>query len=216
MQFCSALQNRNPEVDVLLNAISECSTSITIQWIPGLSDIPGNELADAHAKEAAQSSGAGRAISYKSARAEVKRCFVNVNPPSTHQLTREVYSKYSEEKEKSVKNRSDQVLLARLRTGHHMWFMSCRHRIGKRDTAECERCGFGNDDVVHWLACPGTLAARNRVHRVSAGEQSATPSKKTKMLTPTKTRQDSRSIMLGFVTQSKVQAALKQTRNMKT
>ena len=163
--LCSALQNRSPEVNALLNAIEACSASITIQWIPGHSDIPGNELADAHAKEAAQSSGAGRPVSYKSACAEVKRCFVD--PPSSHERTREVYSKYSEEKEKSVKNRDDQVLLARLRSGHHMWFMSYRHRIGKRDTAECERCGFGDDDVVHWLACPGTLAARTALFECS-------------------------------------------------
>ena len=51
--LCSAFQNRSSEVDALLNAIEECRASINIQWIPGHSDIPVNELADAHAKEAA-------------------------------------------------------------------------------------------------------------------------------------------------------------------
>ena len=60
-----ALSSLNQGVDNLAEMISECPAQVSIQWIPGHSDIPGNELADTEAKKATTEDQPSRVISIK-------------------------------------------------------------------------------------------------------------------------------------------------------
>lgn len=134
---------------------------VVIQWIPGPSEIPGNDIADMMAKEATTVDGDNRPISFSSAVATIKAKIKD--PPITHERTALVYSAFSTEKEKKVKSRKDQVLLARVRSGHYLGFAQYRKRIGKSDDGSCDRCGAETHDLEHWIQCPGTDGARLRL-----------------------------------------------------
>ena len=163
--LCTALQSRSANVGGLISELAKCPGRVMIQWVPGHSEIPGNEMADARAKEATTRPGEGRAISYKSACATINRHIKD--PPTSewnHARSAAVYSKYSESKEKLVTSRSDEVLLARVRSGKHLGFAEFRARIGKTTDASCEECGAAVEDLEHWLTeCPGTEGARIRL-----------------------------------------------------
>jgi ribonuclease HI len=162
--LCSALQSRSEGVGGLIGELSKCPGKIIIQWIPGHSEIPGNEMADRRAKEATLLQGAGRPVSYQSACAMINRTVKD--PPVAdweHARSAAVYSAYSAEREKAIVSRKDQVLLARVRSGKYLGFAEYRARIKKTTDASCPRCGAAEEDLVHWLQCPGTMEARVRL-----------------------------------------------------
>ena len=51
--LCMALENHNPETEGIRHNPRNHTGKITIQWIPGHADVPGNDQADAAAKDAA-------------------------------------------------------------------------------------------------------------------------------------------------------------------
>ena len=162
--LCSALQSRSANVGGLISEFAKCPGKVVIQWVPGHSEIPGNEMADARAKEATSQPGEGRAISYKSACATINRHIKD--PPQSewnHARSAAVYSAFSESKEKAVTIRNDQVLLARVRAGKHLGFAEFRARIKKETDSSCARCGAAVEDLEHWLECPGTMEIRFRL-----------------------------------------------------
>ena len=128
------------------------------QWVPGHSDIAGNEIADRVAKAATITAGPSRPVSLNAIYAEIKNLVPAEEP--THERTIAVYSKLSRTKDAEIVDRKDQVDLARLRSGHHLGLGKTRHRFNPEVPATCDRCFHDTDDLKHWLSCPGTEAAR--------------------------------------------------------
>ena len=135
---------------------------MSIQWVPGHSGIAGNELADAAAKQATTLDDEPGPITYGSACARVKAGIRDDH--SSHDRTARVYSKFSKQKEAEVLTRSDQVLLARIRSGHHWNFESYHQLVDKEHDTTCKECGWELHDLEHWLCnCPATSHIRMKM-----------------------------------------------------
>ena len=73
--LCMALCSFNPETDGIREALCGHTGSVTIQWIPGHSNIPGNDLADAAAKEATDLMEPSRPVTFRSACMQIRKTF---------------------------------------------------------------------------------------------------------------------------------------------
>ena len=164
--LCSALSGASIEIERLVSKIGDLPCRLIWQWIPSHCDVPGNELADEAAKDAAKMRGTGRQISLASSRSLVKKCIPV--PPPQHVRSKLVYSKMTSKSDAGVNTRHDQVLLARIRSGWDLRFAATRHRFNNEEDPSCPRCGAESEDMEHWLLrCPGTLAAKQAIFGVS-------------------------------------------------
>jgi len=157
---------------------------IMITWIPGHSEIEGNEKADKEAKKAAKNSTAGRLFTHRplrSARAmriktEAQKQWLNVwnsNTTTAHALrriTKTEGSKVGTKFYNRFSNRKSATTLARLRTGH-CGLKQYQYRFNLVDSPFCE-CGEGKETVEHYLLeCILHAAARNELRKkVTIGE----------------------------------------------
>ena len=161
LSACMALESHNPETDGIRDLLRNHKETITIQWIPGHADVPGNDMADSVAKGASMMLDQPRPISFRSACMVVKSTFQDT---ISHARIADTYSKYKQETEKEIKTRTDQVQLARIRSGKHLGFAAYRHMLDQSVPAECPRCSEEEQTVDHWLLrCPATLGARQEI-----------------------------------------------------
>ena len=160
--LCQALLGSDPELAVLRNRIQTSPVRISIQWIPGHSEITGNEVADAAAKFATTLEGSPGAISYKSVAS-----FINgmlKDPPTEHKRTKKVYSKFSIKTEAQIKSRDDEVLLAQLRSGKHKAFGDYKLKLDPNADTSCPLCKAPDYTLTHWLTkCKKLTTNRKRL-----------------------------------------------------
>ena len=160
--ICTALLSQTPYLDELRVRINATMALIAVQWIPGHSKIPGNELADTTAKLATARPGTSRRIAYGSICSHIK--VLTKDKPHNHERTLLVYSALSQDREKRVKTRSDQSLLARLRSGHFLGLRAYKHRIDPTSSPICNLCEEEEQDLEHWLLrCPALAAQRRNL-----------------------------------------------------
>ena len=138
----------------LLNSLSQ-SKVVHVQWIPGHSSLPGNDLADSLAKAGASLDPSNISVSltplissqrlslYTSWRRSFQSGFFQHQIPTVSP-------------EELTLPRSARCALSRLRcNGHSTLLNSYLHRVGRAETPSCSNCGSEPQDLSHLvLDCP--------------------------------------------------------------
>ena len=152
--------------------------------MPGHKDVPGNELADQHAKAAARlTDEADQSVPFRAVKTTIRREIKD--PPPKHRLTNKFYSDVSMKRDtEQIRTRRDGTTLAQLRSGHFKGLAYYDALVDQTGTvtSDCKRCDSGEtDDVEHWLtSCAQTAAARQRIfgdHRISMAELATEPAR---------------------------------------
>ena len=160
--LCEALIS-HPRTFSIRNSISYISSSVFIQWIPDHYSIPGNNLADKAAKEAIIATDTTLPISLSSS-IQVINETIRDDPP-IHERVAAVYKLRRVSRDvKQINNRKDDVLIARVRSGHHLSLKQYLHRLDPAQDPTCPNCRQEEQDLVHWLRdCPALLSVRQQV-----------------------------------------------------
>ena len=146
----------------IVEKLQKLKGRVIIQWIPGHSNIPGNELADKYAKEVAQNGEAPiTPVTYNSAKAIIKR-EIKDQPPK-HPIVSKTYEHLSSKEDGKIKSRKDAALLAQLRSGHCKELKAYQHRLDETKDETCPRCQLEAETVQHWLACPANIRKRQDI-----------------------------------------------------
>ena len=160
--LCLAILGIGYELEILRFRLRSVEYPLTIQWVPGHCGIPGNEMADVAAKEASKMEGEYAPTTLGSVCCRIRA--LNKDPPSSHRTTREVYSEIKKEREQQIETRSDQSLLARVRTGRTSLFLAVKNEIDRNEDPMCPLCRDAPHTLEHWMTqCAGTLAKRREL-----------------------------------------------------
>jgi hypothetical protein len=121
-------------------------------------------MADVLANEAALiTSEPAKPTSRRTTNATIKRTIIIKDSAPSHERVESVYTTYSETKDRNIKTRKDRVMLARIRSGHSMLFGVYQNLMDPTNDPTCQRFRADFHTVEHWLVCPGTEAARQRI-----------------------------------------------------
>ena len=140
----------------LISTLAE-RVQLTLQWVPGHTNIPGNETADSLANQ-------GALISSSSIPASLSPCTSFFKYSLYHSWRRSVSSKLLScqvpqvSPEELALSRSTRCALSRLRcNGHSLLLSSYLVRIGRQEDPSCSACGNPTQDLFHLLLdCPAS------------------------------------------------------------
>ena len=150
--------------NVLLRRVYQLLSNLTgtlqLVWVPSHCGIPGNDLADTLANEAAMMDQEETGWLFEVAKARIWNR--NERKPIEHDRVRRTYpeGKLGEELEELVKE--EEISFRRFRTGHSLELKSYKHRLGLTDDDLCRLCGEEAETTEHVIMnCTGTLQLRS-------------------------------------------------------
>ena len=111
----TSLKNGLLDTDDIREDLDALHGTTSIHWVPSHSNIPGNELADRAAKEAAGLPEEDIPIQFEVAKAVVRRSLRDPDP--SHPIVAQTYAHLTKRQEAMIEFRKD-ALLAQLRSGH--------------------------------------------------------------------------------------------------
>ena len=164
--------NREKEIKILATSINNLhqsfKTKVTLQWIPGHSNVAGNERADHLAKEGAKETQPNRPVNQET----VKQILRNntkeewLNRWTTGMTGRAMYAEMNKPKPNDTINtlcRADQCTIFQLRTGHGR----LNHHLNRIDASHpplCRNCPYPYETTKHTLLeCPGLVEVRKKL-----------------------------------------------------
>jgi ribonuclease HI len=141
----------------VVSVLSQRPGRTFVQWVPGHTGLPGNELADAAANAAASSDAApDPAITMKTATAAINRHYKDQIDPKWAEIYKKGFDKGTE-----ALTRKEAVLLAQIRSGHCTKFAAYKAVISPGHDPICPRCKEGPETRSHWLLeCPAITQQR--------------------------------------------------------
>ena len=165
LSLLQAMESRHPDTAEIRTKITRACEHADLLFVPGHRDIPGNELADKHAKNAAVMQGTrGELVPLRTARTVIRKEITD--GPIKHHLAAKFYASVKQDLDDAQsKTRKKAVLLAQVRSGHHKELAYYDHIIDPTKSNVCRSCQSGEvDDTEHWFTrCEQTAAARQRI-----------------------------------------------------
>ena len=140
------------------------SKKITVTWVPSHCEVPGNELADVAAEEAANldQTAVGWLFDVAKARCRASEPKIEI----IHERSRETYQdKKIKEEEEAILTKDEVVKLRRLRTGHSTELGAYKKRIGMEGGESCRACRVEEETSEHLMRCP-VLERLRGVHKI--------------------------------------------------
>ena len=137
LSLLTAIDCNTNDTQEIRDRLNTLNGKTFIHWVPSHINIPGNEMADKAAKDAAKmnSEEGPVPVSFEVARAVAKRTFVDPEPQ--HPVVAETYKEVSTKKDNTVSNRRDACLLAQLRSGHCKQLAHYANRIDEKTSPTC-------------------------------------------------------------------------------
>uniref|UniRef100_A0A0B7BUJ0 RNase H type-1 domain-containing protein n=1 Tax=Arion vulgaris TaxID=1028688 RepID=A0A0B7BUJ0_9EUPU len=172
LQALEEQQNQSSEIQslalVIHNLISSFDINVILQWIPGHTNIPGNDKADHLAKQGSSKPQIDKPVSIQS----IKQILKNnsredwLNRWAMGTTGRDMYAEMNRPNPKDNINllqRKDQSTIFQLRTGH-VGLNYHLHRINPTHLPHCRKCSHSCETVQHiLLECPGLHKARQEL-----------------------------------------------------
>ena len=149
LSLLTAIDSNSTDTQEIRDRLNTLNGKTLIHWVPSHINIPGNELADKAAKEAAKMDSEEELIPvpFEVVKALVKRMFVDLEPQ--HPVVAESYKEVSMKKDNLANNRKDACLLTQLRSGHCKLLAHYANRIDEKASPMCNRCNEEPETVGH-------------------------------------------------------------------